>query len=53
MNFDEIVNRATKKRDRIITCEGDANGERLQPWYLEQLIQEEIRLEIITSAVVL
>lgn len=36
------VSRALTKRDRIISREGDADGERLADWYLEMLIQEEI-----------
>jgi hypothetical protein len=35
--------RAAEKLKRIIMQEGDCNGERLQPWYLEQLIAEECR----------
>lgn len=49
--FEEIVKRALEKLERIIAREGDAEGERLQPWYLEQLIQEEIELVMISAGV--
>lgn len=35
--------RAAEKLKRIIAREGGGNGQRLQPWYLEQLIAEECR----------
>lgn len=38
-----VAERAAEKLKRIIMQEGDCNGERLQPWYLEQLIAEECR----------
>lgn len=36
------VHRAIAKRDRIIQREGDSDGERLAPRYLEMLIEEEL-----------
>lgn len=39
---------ATRKLDRIISREGDTNGERRKPYYLAQLIAEHIRSELFT-----
>ncbi len=36
------VHRAIEKRDRIIAREGDADGQRMEPWYLDALITEEL-----------
>lgn len=38
-----VAERAAEKLKRIIAREGDGSGQRLQPWYLEQLIAEECR----------
>lgn len=40
-----VIN-AIAKRDRIIAKEGDMNGKRREPWYLETLIQEEIEQDM-------
>lgn len=37
-----VYYRATRKIQRIIAREGTADGQRLQPWYLEA-IEDEIR----------
>lgn len=43
--YDESVReRAKAKVRRIIVREGTADGERLQPWYIEA-IEEEIRIQ--------
>lgn len=39
---------ATRKLDRIISHEGDMNGERRQPYYLAQLIAELVKAELFT-----
>lgn len=44
---------AMEKRDRIISREGDANGARLTPWYLNLLIEEQIRQRRMTEYCVL
>ncbi len=38
----EAFSRAARKLKRIIKREGDASGERLKPYYLHQLILEEL-----------
>lgn len=37
-----VYDRATRKIQRIISREGTADGQRLQPWYLAE-IEDEIR----------
>lgn len=41
--IEETLPTAKRKLDRIISREGDADGERLKPYYLAQLIAEAIR----------
>ena len=41
--FLEAFDRAVAKRDRIIMREGTADSERLKPYYLAQLIADELR----------
>lgn len=41
-----VIN-AVAKRDRIIAREGDMDGARWEPWYLEMLIQEEIEQDMV------
>ena len=46
---------AIRKLMRIISREGDGNGERLKPYYLEELTREmelEFRLQAYTEALV-
>lgn len=43
--WDEALPRAERKLARIIEREGDADGARLQPWYLGKLVEEAIREE--------
>lgn len=47
-----VYDRACKKIQRIIFRKGTADGQRLQPWYLEQ-IEEEIRMSDRASALAL
>lgn len=44
--IDEQIDAAMAKRDRIIAREGDDNGERLKPYYLTMLVEEEIRIDL-------
>lgn len=44
--IDEQVKAAIAKRDRIIAREGDDNGERLKPYYLTMLVEEEIKIDL-------
>lgn len=41
--WEEALILALKKLDIIIKKQGDANGKRLEMWYLAQLIAEEIK----------
>jgi hypothetical protein len=43
--WEEALPRAERKLARIINREGDADGARLQPWYLGKLVEEAIREE--------
>ncbi len=40
---------AGNKLDRIIAKYGNDNGERLQPYYLNELIAEELRVELLKA----
>lgn len=40
IKLDSALEQAIAKRDRIIRREGDGNGIRLEPWYLEMLLAE-------------
>lgn len=39
----EAKRKAEQKLSRIIKQEGDAGGMRLEPWYLEMLVEESLR----------
>jgi len=41
--WDEAKAAAERKLDWIISREGDADGDRREPWYLAQLIAEAVR----------
>ena len=45
MTTSECRARAVRKLDWIISREGDMGGERLKPYYLAQLIVEQIQAE--------
>lgn len=38
----DVIDRAKAKLERIIATEGDMNGQRMEPWYLDTLVQEEM-----------
>lgn len=40
------VCRAKSKLERIITAEGDMDGQRREPWYLAAMIEEEARMDV-------
>lgn len=44
--MDGVMRRAKEKRQRIIEREGDANGERLKPYYLQALMEEIIQSDM-------
>lgn len=46
--FEDVVPQALRKLEWIIDREGDANGERLKPYYLAKLVEEAIRQEVMT-----
>jgi hypothetical protein len=46
MGIDVLIGRALDKRDAIIKREGDDDGERLKPYYLRQLVEEEIKADM-------
>lgn len=48
--FSQSADRAGKKLTSIIERFGDGNGERLKPYYLAQLISEDVRTEIYSNA---
>lgn len=49
VDIEKIITAAMNKLERIIAREGDADGERRQPWYLAQLIGEQAATTAITS----
>ena len=48
--FNRSAERAGKKLASIIKRFGDGNGERLKPYYLAQLISEDVRADIFSKA---
>lgn len=47
--WDNAAGRAIRKLEYIIERYGDANGQRREPWYLEQLIAETIAADRLTK----
>lgn len=50
--FSRSADRAGKKLTSIIERFGDGNGERRKPYYLAQLISEDVRREIFSEATI-
>lgn len=46
--YEGALEKAARKLERIISQEGDADGERLKPYYLAQLVAEALRIDIFT-----
>lgn len=41
-----VTDRAKAKLERIIAAEGDVDGQRREPEYLDALVEEEVQMEI-------
>lgn len=46
--FEAELPQAMRKLEWIISREGDADGERLKPYYIAQLVAETIRADVLT-----